>query len=210
MLRVSCTTLDSYRLFRDADWMAEADLLATIRGDVVQTPAMALGIAFENVLMAPEAYRVAGGYVSGDYSFADAVMGEPLSRVDRRGVFQVKTQGPYADLNVVAKADQVLGARIQEWKTTCGSFDIDKYLDAYQWRYELDLFQAASVTYHVFLLDDHGNGVVELRGTESFTVYPYPHLHEDCVELAREFSAYARLKGLDGLLEQRRRTAEAA
>ena len=47
-MRISTTTLESFRLFCDPeqDWMSEADLIATIKGEFVPTPAVELGKAF--------------------------------------------------------------------------------------------------------------------------------------------------------------------
>jgi len=63
------------------------------------------------------------------------------------------------------------------------------------------------VTYHVFLLDDHGNGVVGLKGIESFNLYPYDDLHQDCAALVQQFASYVTAKGLDGLLRERQAAA---
>lgn len=211
-MRVSCTTLDTFRLYLepDNDWLTEESLIASIKGERADTPEMALGRAFESVLMAPERYRVAKGYRCGDYTFDDATMAEPLKLVDRRGVFQVKAQKGYGDIDVVAKADQILGVQIHEWKTTASTFDADKYLASAQQRFMLDIFEAALVSYHVFQLDDHGNGVVELRDIHSLNVFPYAELHTDCSTLVERFRAYVTAKGLDKLLRARQRAAEAA
>jgi hypothetical protein len=83
-------------------------------------------------------------------SFDDATMREPLALVDRRGVFQVKSTKAYGDCTVVAKADTIVGAHIGEWKTTTSTFDVEKYLQSCQWRFELDIFGAPQLTYHVF------------------------------------------------------------
>jgi hypothetical protein len=216
-VRISTTTLESFRLWSqpDQDWMTEESLIDTIRGRFVPTPAVRLGKAFGAVLETPERYEVPLGYVFDDagfleYQFSHATMAPALALMDRRGVYEAKATKEYGPHTVVAKADQLVGGRLVEHKTTTGTFDFEKYAASCQWRFMVDIFQPLSVTYHVFLLDDHENGVVELRGIESFNLYPYPALHMDCCELVEAFADYATARGLDGFLNERQRAAEAA
>lgn len=208
-MRISTTTLESFRLFMQADqeWMAESDLIATIEGKFVSTPAIALGQAFGKVLEDPDRFRVPGGYRSGGYSFADAAIAPALALIDRRGVFEAKGVKAYGACDVVAKADHLFGAHLSEFKTTGSTFSFDKYAESCQWRFMVDIFEPSRVTYHVFLLDDHENGVAELRGIESFDLYPYAALHEDCCELLAKFVDYVTARGLDRLLRQRQEAA---
>lgn len=216
-MRISTTLIESFRLFMqpDQEWMTEESLIASICGQFVPTPAVRLGLAFGRVLEDPERYRVPLGYVFDDagfleYQFSPSTIDPCLALIDRRGVLEAKAAKRYGTVDVVAKADHLLGAHLSEFKTTSSTFDFDKYAASCQWRFYLDIFEAAVVTYHVFILDDHGNGVVTLKSIESFNLYPYPALHQDCVDLLAQFVAYVRAKGLDPLLLDRQRVAEAA
>lgn len=212
MIRVSTTTLESFRLFMDPDqdWMTEDALLATIRGEFVPTPAVELGQAFDRVLNTPDAFAVDGGYRAGGYFLADAVMTPALALFDRRGVFQVKATRMYGDVQVVAVADQLIGSRLVENKTTLGTFDFDKYEASAQWKFMAEVFQPTRITYHVFCLSEDHAGAIGLRSIETFDLYPYPALHDDCSELVSQFVAYADRRGLLGLLRDRHALAEAA
>lgn len=209
-MRISCTTLESFRLWLqpDQDWMSEADLIATIEGKFTPTPAVELGQAFGRVLEDPDRYHVKGGYACNRYQFSDETMQPALALIDRRGVFEAKGVKDYGPCSVVAKADHLLGAHLSEFKTTASTFNFEKYADSCQWRFMVDIFEPLSVTYRVFCLDDHGNGIVDVKSIESFNLYPYAALHADCEALVREFATYVTAKGLDGLLRQRQ--AEAA
>lgn len=187
--------------------MSEADILATIRGEFRGSPAVALGRAFGKVLETPERYQVHGGYRCEAYSFSDATMAEPLKLIDRRGVFEAKAVKRYGDIDVVAKADHLVGGHLSEFKTTESTFDFDKYAASCQWRFMVEAFEPLLVTYHVFRLDDHENGVAELRGIETFNLFPYAGLHEDCCDLLARFIEYVTAKGLDGLLRDRQTAA---
>lgn len=207
-MRISATALESFRLFLqpDQDWMTEDRLLAGLRGHGAETPEMRRGTAFGKVLEDPDAHRVGGGYACLGYTFGAETMAPAFAVVDRRGVFEAKAQRTYGPHDVVAKADHLLGTVLTEFKTSEG-FDIEKYLPSAQWRLMADIFEPSQVTYRVFVLQDHGNGVVEVRSVESFTVYPYATLHEECAALVREFAAYAELRGLEPLLRARQEAA---
>lgn len=209
-MRISTTTIESFRLWSepDQDWMAEADLIATIKGEFTPTPQVKLGQAFGRVLETPERFKVPGGYRCGDFEFSDATIAPALAVIDRRGVFEAKGVKAYGEHDVVAKADHLYGAHLSEFKTTTSTFNFDKYAASCQWRFMVDIFEPQIVTYHVFLLDDHENGIAELRGVETFNLYPYAALHQDCCDLLSRFVAYVTVRGLDGVL--RAKQAEAA
>lgn len=189
--------------------MSEDNLLATIRGEFTPTPAVLLGQAFGAVLETPERYQVDGGYRclprggQSPYFFSNGLMSEPLALMDRSGVFEAKATKQYGECTVVAKADQIVGARLVEHKTTLGTFDFDKYAQSYQWRFMTDIFEPVMITYHVFCLGEERDGTVTLRSTETFNLFPYAELHQDCCDLLDRFVSFVKLRGLDGLLRER-------
>lgn len=208
-MRIPATTLESFRLFLSEDWMTEERFLQGITRPFVPTRAMALGKAFGRVLERPERYQVPHGYRCDGFDFSDDVMAPALAVFDRRGVFEAKAVKAYGAHTVVAKADQLLGARLIENKTT-DYFDFGKYESSYQWRFMADIFEPASITYHVFCLEDSPNNVIGLKGVESFRLYPYTALETDCRVLLREFVQYVTAKGLTGHFERVEAGVEAA
>jgi len=211
-MRISTTTLESFRLFMAEDWMPESELIATIKGQFTGNHKVWLGQAFGAVLEHPERYRVSGGYRVAHlrgcpevFAFGDDVMGPALALIDpARTVFEAKGLKRYGDHDVVARADQLVGADLIETKTTLSTFDFDKYAQSCQWRFMQDIFQPARITYHVFYLhESEQNGTIELRGIESFQLYPYPALHQDCCNLLHQFEAYVDARQLRGYLDAR-------
>jgi hypothetical protein len=204
-MRVSCTVLEAFRRWSDPEqqWMSEADLLASIRGEFKPTYETLVGQGFGRVLERPDRYRVNRGYEYRAGSlllfFSDDMMAPALALMDRRAVYEAKATKDYGDITVVSKADQILGSALVEHKTTFGTFDFEKYASSYQWRLMVDMFQPAWVTYHVFLLKHAPEGL-SLRGVESFNLYPYPALHDDCADLVRRFGEYATLRDLAPVL----------
>lgn len=210
-MRISATVLESFRLFVTADWMQESDLLATIRGEATPSHQMDLGRAYHAILEEPDRYRATGGYDCGGFQFADDVMQPMLDLVDRRGVFEVKSTRTINGVTLVAKADQLIGAHINEFKTKCNSsFDADRYFESYQWRVLALVFEPVAITYRIACLSEAPNGVIALRSLEHVTLYPYAELHADCGDLVRRFCDYVTRKGLDGYLKERQRQREAA
>lgn len=212
-MRISTTQIESFRLWSDPnqDWMPEQELIDSICGRFVPNHRINLGSAFGKVLEDPLPYVAPGGFritVNGEaFAFGSDVMDPCLALMDRRGVFEAKGVKRYGDVDVVAKADQLVGARLIEHKTTLSSFDFDKYAASCQWRFMVDIFEPKIVTYHVFCLSEAANGVIELRTIESFNLFPYAELHQDCQGLVRRFCEYVRAKGLDGVLRARQEAA---
>jgi len=205
-MRISTTVLESFRLFNDPDqeWMTEADLIATIRGEFVPTPQVIRGKAFGKILETPDVYRVSGGYICDHVSFGDDVMGPALALIDRpHTVFEAKAIAIYAGHEVVAKADQLCGADLIETKTT-ESFDFDKYAQSCQWTFMADIFKPKRITYHVFVLSESdSNHVISLRSVESFHLFPYAEMRRECERLVQEFDTYVTARDLKPLLEAR-------
>lgn len=212
-MRISATQLESFRLFKapDQEWMSEAEMHATIRGQFTPNHKVNLGSAFGLVLEDPDRFLVPGGFrceVNREvFEFGADVMEPCLALIDRRGVFEAKAVKSYGPHDVATKADHVLGAHLSEFKTTLSTFDFDKYANSVQWRYMVDAFQPRLVTYRVFCLSEATNGVIELRSIESFNLYPYPALHADCAALVREFTEYVTAAGLADVLNARQAVA---
>lgn len=205
MLRISTTTLESFRLWSqpEQDWMTEDELIATIRGEFVPNHKVKLGLAFGQVLESPEKFRVSGGYQHGDFFFSLDMMAEPLAGIDRRGVCEAKAEKVYGDGVVVAKADHLLGAELTEFKTTLSSFDADKYAESCQWRFMADIFDVPKVQYRVFCLSEDQAGILNLRSIEPMNLYRYPAMRQDLANLLHQFVGYVTVKGLDGVLRER-------
>jgi hypothetical protein len=205
-VRISATTLESYRLWRDPnqEWMSEDELRDSILGIWKPNHKVELGTAFGCVLEDPDRFLVPGGFRCNGFEFSRDVMEPCLAVIDRRGVFEAKAVQSYDGIDVVSKADHIIGAHLNEFKTTTSGFNVEKYLDSYQWRFMADAFQPRQITYHVFCLYEcEANGVIELKSIETVNLFPYAKLHEDCCDLLREFCGYLRARGLDMYLRQR-------
>lgn len=209
-MRISATTLESFRLWSDPDqeWMSEESMIETIKGRFVPSPQMLVGQAFGRALEKPDRWRVDGGYEAfvhdgaawKGFFFSNETMDPALSVFDRRGVFEVRHTKEYLGHTVVTKADQILGTRINENKTTCSQFDFDKYAQSCQWRFMADMFGATAVQYNVFCIGEVKDAWV-LKGIEQFTLYPYAEMESDLMALVDTFAAYVRARDLEDYLQ---------
>ncbi len=222
-MRIGVTTFESFRLFMQPEqtWMAEDDLLASIKGETIPNRKMLLGTAFGKCLEDPTRYlanddtysvpvRTKAGPIV--YVFSYEMVQEALKVFDRRGVFEAAATKDYGNgITVATRADQLIGTAIKENKSILSQFSFDKYAHSYQWRFMLDMFEGStSCTYHIFCLrEDSKDGTYSLKSIETFTLYPYPELHQDCLTMVRNFFNYVQTKdGLEAFLDEKQRVTE--
>lgn len=205
-MRISATLLESFRYWSEiedpetAD-KKEAELQASIRGEFTPSPAMRIGTAYHKLVERPQ-LALDGVYEYDGLRFDPPAI-DTLHYALPVGLFEVKaTRELIVDgcaVTLVTKCDHIAGASITEIKTTLGTFDAEKYLASYQWRVMVMLFDAMRVTYRVACLIEDADRFV-LRSLESITVYPYPDLKADVMELMDAFIAYVRARGLQNYL----------
>lgn len=213
-MRIGTTQLEAFRLYMNPqnEWMTEAKLLQDLRGEFHPTSEMLLGLAFGRALEKPDRWRQPDGSyrvpVKGElgwveYRFTAVMVDRALELLDRRGTFEVRHEKEYDGWTVVAKLDQIIGTRINENKTTTGYFDFDKYAESCQWRFYLDIFGAATMTYNVFEIREPEPGEYKLGNVSTFNLFPYDAMHQDCLNLVRQFKEYVALRGLEPMLRER-------
>src|SRR3990172_4077634 len=132
-MRLSVTTIEAFRLWRDTgDWMALADLEATIKRQTVANEKMLRGSAFHEVL---ETYNgeLALVYEAQGFRFSGDAMPTVLELWPHHGAKEAKTTMDVDGITVVGKADALIGVEV--WEAKCvEKIDVDKYFDSFQWR----------------------------------------------------------------------------
>jgi len=204
-LRINATLLESFRLYRQTEWFDESELIASIKGEFLPTPAIRLGRAYHSCVEQPQ-LSLAGFYERDGFRFEPKAIDEMRTRILPGGLFEVKTTKTLSieadDVTLVCKCDHIVGSHIDEFKTS-DRFDADRYLASVQWRVMAWLFEASSVGYHVATLaEDDEDDMVRLKGIESMNVFPYAGLEGDCRELVHEFCQYLHTKGLEDYLRK--------
>lgn len=105
---------------------------------------------------------------------------------------EIRAYKRYGDLNVTGQLDAEYGNRVEDHKTTA-YFNADKYLEGYQWRYYLDMFDADTFRWNVFPLTPvrGEERTFDIRELHVLEQPRYPGMHDDCLALAERFRAFA-------------------
>jgi hypothetical protein len=107
---------------------------------------------------------------------------------------EIRAYKRYGDIEVTGQLDAEYGKRVEDHKTT-GYFNADKYLEGYQWRFYLDMFDADTFRWNVFpLVPVRGRErTYEVREVHHLEQCRYPGMHEDCMDLAERFRIFASI-----------------
>lgn len=192
-MRFSATTLDVYARVL-AGKKSEAELLAYIRRETPPTRAMLFGRAFGRILEDPDRYRVPGGYACDGFRVEAADVEPALATIDRTvDDLEVSWTKSYGAHTVSCRVDALRGRRVTEFKARIGGYDSSRYHGSYQWRFELDVFDALEVTYRVFRFSKR----LRLRAIHELPLTRTRTLSEDCARLVALFAGYVQRQGLE-------------
>jgi len=201
MMRVSVTDVEAYRLYKTQEWFSFDRLLDQLLKRTPPTPAMMAGSAFHKLLETSSEAILEDATVDGftfDFSALDATVAMPDIR-------EMKATKEYGDITLVGRVDAIEGLRIWDHKLT-GDFDADKYMDSYQWRAYLEIFNADRLTYNVFTgREKKGRDFITQEGAveanwagvdwivyrfDPLDCYRYPAMENDVERLVYEFAEF--------------------
>jgi hypothetical protein len=179
-------------------WQVDADgdlgvLLARMRGQGGETEVMRAGTAFHKVLEdAPTGLEVetleALGHTfsfSGDFEIALPVIRE----IRASKVYMVDGQ----PITISGQLDTIEGKRVEDHKTT-GQFNPERYLDGYQWRLYLDIFEADLFRWNVFQIKQSKADPMawSINAAHRLEQFRYPSMGADCLRLVTALARFAR------------------
>lgn len=193
LARVS--NIEAYRRWQNwkplYDGDEEPSLDDFVRSITTDAPseAMMAGTAFhaaiENAAYGSHETFEAMGYT---FHLPDAEIALPTIR-------EMRAFKAYGGLSVTGKVDCLDGKVVEDHKTT-SRIDMDRYLDGYQWRFYLDLFEANVFRWHLFEIKEMEPRVYRVSAPQILEAHRYPELHQDCARLAAEYAAFARQMNL--------------
>lgn len=207
MLRISVTTIESFRRVLTTEYAKESELIASIKGEPVEMPwYVHAGSAWQELLeSAVTPITDIGRITVKDFSFdstalrsAHAILGPGIDEVKATKVYET-TRGP---ANVVAKADHVHGLVITDNKFKASTPDARDYESSLQWRFYLDVHGAACFRYILYDFADEKSGYCELKAIHAFRFWPYVGLDSDCLRWVNLFVEWAEGRGLLRYLER--------
>lgn len=101
-------------------------------------------------------------------SFNQDDLQEARKKIDRRiEIFEYKIRYRYdfkdRPIYLTGVADQLLGNKVHEYKTTYGAFSYDNYADSIQWKMYCEIFGVEEVRYQVWQLTEPKEDGSEMR-----------------------------------------------
>lgn len=187
MYKVSPTLLDSYRLYRDADFKTYDELVSGIKRIAGETTQMLLGRAFHKLKEGFGLLLSDGNYSVDGFVFSGIIAGDENLLSEMRTQYMLETRYGSVQMNMVA--DGVRGRTITEYKTTQSTIDVVRYLDYYQWRCYLLGFESDKVIYDITELQEK-KGVWVAHDWQQVDFYPYQGIEADIRILAEDFISF--------------------
>lgn len=221
LMRMSVTSLDSWRYFLGSESMTEEDFIEDLIGHREPTLAMRRGTAFHLMMEAlhahyhesPEAakqqvpevqvleYNTSVLMPGETFTFrfdAGVVVRLPLGSRERKVELAIDDIG----VNLVGKADVVGELSVYDYKTQDKALDVERYYDAMQWRAYLMLFGRDRFVYEWYRLKPTKRGArhdYTIIESESFDQYRYAEMERDVLNIAAELADFRRSRGLEVL-----------
>lgn len=214
MIRISTTTLESYRRLIETPYGNENLLLLSIKGKDVAGWQAHAGRALHAIVENPTGYTISQMLdvpviEYHGFAYTQAVIDRILHEMGP-GVPEVKaTRTFYVDgrpVSVVAKADRVDGLMITDLKAKFSQVDHQATEHDLQWRFYLLVHGAAMFRYLFaqFIDQDKPKDGEHFRLKEISQVryYPYEGLERDCRHWLTQFLSWAESKKLLPYLER--------
>lgn len=203
-MRLSVTTVEAFRLWRDSgDWMALEELEATIKRETVPNEKMLRGSAFHTVLEAPVRTEAMGSayYEANGYRFEAGGMDAVLALMPADRVSETKTEIRFDGITLVGKCDALHGLIGYEGKCS-EKIDIERYLDSFQWRAYIRMFNLASVVYILAQGRDTGGGFIVIDSVLPMPLYRYPLVDADVRRLALDCAEFIESRNLSSYVQE--------
>ena len=185
-LTVRVSNLASYARWKEDEESDLAALIAMIRGGE-ESEAMRKGTAFHKALELAMEGDSLETITQDGYTFAFTLDGELWIPPTR----EIRREKDYGGIIVSGQTDALIHRTIYDHKTT-EKFDAERYLEGWQWKYYLDIFNADRFIWNVFeckeMDEPKSYCVHKMHRLEAFR---YDRIERDCQDLAREFRVFA-------------------
>lgn len=178
---------ESFRQWRANEEAGLDGLLARLRGQVPPSQAMLAGTAFHAILeRAAAGEDIAEAEQDGFRFIIEVDVALALSPIR-----ELRAHKDYPGITISGQLDVLDGRRVEDHKTT-ERFDAERYLDGYQWRFYLDIFEADAFRWNVFEMREVDPMVYLVHHFHRLEQHRYPGLSRDCERLAVDLAAFAR------------------
>lgn len=179
----SVTDLENFRKYLSNEIEFE-ELLLRLNRKQSPTDKMMVGRALHSILENPEEYYVKPIYIFDGIIFEANLIKELLK--DKVNAREVKANKLYSKTLVSGVADGLSGLFVIEYKISFNSFDIERYMNSYQWRFYIDMFEAIGAEYVIIVLDN----AMQAKDIIRFKLYRYDGLQNDLINLIKDFELF--------------------
>lgn len=195
MKRLSVTLLDSFRLYREADWFTTEMMLERILGEYQPSREMDIGTAFHACI---ENHTSEWRVNAELYRFHPDDMVEFERHLPQGMLPEIKLATVYDSIEPVQVSgivDGIHGNWICDHKTSFKPFQVEKYQDSYQWRFYLDMFGCDVFQYNFAQLKEQ-DGVIGIVTSHFLPLSRYPEMQKDLECLIADFLSFADAQGV--------------
>jgi hypothetical protein len=192
-MRLSTTTVESYRLFRTFDWMEEDSMIRTALGLTEWTPRMAVGSGFEAAVNGEGSHSDGVIKIDSDHGafyFEEKDAERIASRLPEHRLPQVKAQATVCGHDLVGVADYICGAEIRDLKCTQKTINSELYVRSLQWQSYLRLFGGKRFWFDVCHMEEGKDGVWRVRDFEQIVCSPYPGMDDYLDYWVHQYTAW--------------------
>lgn len=213
IVRLSATTLESFRRYKQFEYISEQDMVDKIKGVFTRVAKMDYGEDFGNYIENPSlAQHLPGGGLRmpgyGTY-LAPAIVEKANEYIStlQGPVFETPVRCMYKfhqmpPIIISLRTDVIEGRLVRDIKTTA-DFDYDSYYESLQWRIYLDGLSVDEFVYDVFELkgkvaDPTNKGIKVAADCElhSFSLFSYPTMKADIRNWIVDLMGFITRKGL--------------
>ena len=185
MKQYRATQLESFRRYLAHDYVTHEDMIATLRGELVQNEAMRFGTAvhkaLESKIINPEPMLHVDGYKLSPASIKLATELVMTVGASTEVTFIRDWSFDIGDVELRGTCDVVQGREVMDYKTTFNSIDDAKlrsYEDSYQWRAYLALTGCDTFTYNIMQWKEEG-GIWYIAKQQYVTCHRYTGIIDD-------------------------------
>ena len=192
-MRISATNIDSYRYYRAHEEKDLKSFLADLRKENPATQAMMAGRALHKILELSDQGSIVE-HNQDEFSFEfNAHIEISLPKIRELKAEQKIIVNDKA-VTLVGVVDGIQGNCVFDHKTTASAFDAEKYLDTFQWRIYLELFQADIFQWNVFQWREDTKKPKRYIITDfhQLRAYRYPDMRKDIEHEIALFLDFAR------------------
>lgn len=207
-MKISATTVESFRLFQTADWMTEEKFLSQVKRTEPKSKYAELGIAFHEIIQNPhKAFNYFGKMQPDGHDFLasngvvfpyDTIM-RIYSDIDYRFPFELKFDKDYIingqPVKISMRCDQLISLVCVDFKAVFTQYDFTKYMDSMQWKIYCDITEAEAFQYLVY---EFGVNLNLKRKHKPALLRPYMGMQIDIINIISEFVEYIHIRQLEG------------